>query len=76
MTLCAGSSLIENVLLSFLIRKASSYFSLPKDIKDRLKALKVLHRQRAAIQMEYQKELYALEFKYAKLYATTYQQVS
>uniref|UniRef100_A0A0X3PZU2 Nucleosome assembly protein 1 n=1 Tax=Schistocephalus solidus TaxID=70667 RepID=A0A0X3PZU2_SCHSO len=56
-------------------KKALEEFSNVSDsTKERVKSLQVLHKQRAAMQMEFQKELYALEFKYSKLYATSYQQ--
>ncbi|VDM34959.1 unnamed protein product [Hydatigera taeniaeformis] len=46
----------------------------PKDVKDRVDALKTLFKKRSSIYSEYLKELYALEFKYARLYAPVYLQ--
>ncbi|KAL5966629.1 Nucleosome assembly protein 1 [Taenia solium] len=46
----------------------------PKEVKAGVDALKTLFKKRASIYSEYLKELYALEFKYARLYAPIYLQ--
>ncbi|VDD76257.1 unnamed protein product [Mesocestoides corti] len=49
--------------------------NFPNDVKDRINALKALYNRRATIHLEFQKELYALEYKYSKLYSTVCQQM-
>ncbi|KAH9279691.1 Nucleosome assembly protein 1-like 4 [Echinococcus granulosus] len=53
---------------------ASKQVNSPKEVADRVDALKTLFKKRASIHSEYLKELYALEFKYARLYAPIYLQ--
>ncbi|KAL5103603.1 Phosphatidylinositol 5-phosphate 4-kinase type-2 beta [Taenia crassiceps] len=48
--------------------------SSPKEVKAGVDALKTLFKKRASIYSEYLRELYALEFKYARLYAPIYLQ--
>jgi len=54
--------------LNSLIGKPSGYFeSLPAPIQNRIKALKSLHRKKAEYDIEYKKELKALQEKFDKL---------
>jgi len=52
-----------------LAGKSSGYFeSLPKQVQERVKALKFLHSQRLKLEKDFNKELQELEKKYESLY--------
>jgi len=52
-----------------LVGKSSGYFeSLPKQVQERVKALKFLHSQRLKMEKDFNKELQELEKKYESLY--------
>jgi len=52
-----------------LVGQSSSYFeSLPKQVQERIKALKFLHSQRLKLEKDFNKELQELEKKYDSLY--------
>ena len=55
---------------------ASSFYSLPKPVKRRIKALKKLQLETTKIEANFFQEVHALECKYAKLYQPLYDKVS